>query len=785
MAYVPPDSGEALLNLVGRYTAPISGELASDFLTVEYTPPVSGSLDADFIGRYPVPISGELDADFNDPNYYFPPDSGELIFSFGGAYVPPDSGEAVFNFIFGTEDIDPFIECPPFVSTPSFNADFSFSIYANPFISISSMALFEEYWVVDQQGTLTIKSGFGFRQNRTLVNGLGTDNHFVIHHPIKDSEVQLVIFNYGLFVEASQVIINEVRGRYEGVTSDTILTLSSKFLRGDEAFASQAVINSMPDTLQGALGILNLISLGTQGIETLKLTLTEQEIAAIHAITNTIEAVDSASGALLLMQSLTSLETAIYVFTTHIFIDGILVDRLIGDNTVELSFSQSNIHNEISISSISSDLFELCDPGKYPGTPRIEVQIGSRVLYFLLETRTGSGSNFTLWGRDQTARDSEPWAEKSTVYLTDPTLASEVAASLPKFSAVDWDLYDWVLPDSFEAEGTPIEILHSIVEEIGGVLRSQDDGSLLARPKYIVRPINMSSHASSIEYFANSVVDFGHSKLTGDHYNCVTIRSHTPDSRLPEIEVESIDGSRLQGDTVFVRIFWIDSSPDIQGTYVSDGTIIEIVGPYPNNTFQNEHTEIVEFTDGIAETTYPIFDFDSTNIEWIGDTATIADWNKYGKSISLVETEAFRLAKITYTMEYKRYELTGHDVEQLLAVFYFAEFPALNILVHTEPIATDEFGNLVDKAGDVIETSNLTDQTSAVLKAESWIDDNKYDRLDHSFKSPYRDEAQDGAIIWIDCSRIGSPGNYNVTDVGITIAGGVVINTLKVVKWLV
>lgn len=733
MEYIAPISGEAVFDFTGVYDIPISGNLDAAFVSGEYFPPVSGNLDADFIGRYNGPISGNLDANFED-QYYVPSISSELVINFSGLdiYVPPISGECVFEFRVSEE---------------------SDEIGINGFFVIKVVG--------------------------------GTDNHFLIPNPIVDSNIQLLKFNFGIFVEAAQVIMNEVRGRYEGVTSDQILTLSSKFLRGDEAFASNVLLTDMPDTIQGAFGILNLIAFGVQGVEALKLTVTEQELVAIHAIINTIENVDSASGALLLMQSLTSIETAFYNYQTHIFIDGILVDRLVGANTVELSFSQSSVHNEITITSISQELFDLCDPSINPGTPRIEVQIGNRVLFFLLENRNGSDANFTLWGRDQTARDSEPWAESKSIYLTEPTLASEVAASVTEYSAVDWVLYDWVLPGSFEAEGTPVDILGVISQEIGGVLRAQDDGGLLVRPRYATRPVNLSSYSSAIEYFANSVVDFGHEKTTGDHYNCVTVRSQTPDSRLPQIEVESDSTSKIQGDTVFVRVFWTDSSPDIQDAYVSDGTIIEIVGPFEHNTFQSEHTEILEFKDGVAETTYPIFDFDIANIEWIGDTATIAEWNKYGKAISLVETEAFRLAKITYTTEYKRYELSGHDVEKLLAVFYFAEFPALNIFVHTEPIATDELGNLVNKPGDVIETSYLTDQTSAVLRAEAWIDSNKYDEYSHSFKSPYRDNALDGAIIWIDCGRIGSSGNYYITDVGITISGGMVINTLQVMQWQV
>jgi len=713
----------------------------------------------------------------------FHPYSLDIGLSNGSLLMLGKGNHDVFEYSFPYSPPPPSHNPVPFETTAIFEVGSIAGIapigkFTSTSVFSNGNAVTVEFWSPPEQGIQLIRKS------------IGDSSIFLLNQPIKDAYYQFIAFQLGVFLDAVQIILNEVKGIREGKTSDNVSILRNALVRGDIAFDTQMLLNNLPEDIQGTQSLLQLIAEGVVSNEIIKNTLSDDEIIAIQAVLNTLDTVDYASSYLFIKHSLQELGTLFYSFQTNIYLDNIQINRLIGANTVEMSFTQNSIHNQITISSISQELFDLADPDINPGTPRIEVHVGGRVLFFLVETRTGSGENFSFWGRDQTARDSSPWALSNSVYLSDPQLASEVVESIPVYSAVDWDpdLYDWILPETFEAIGTPSEILSSIAQEIGGIVRAQDDGSFLIRKKYTVRPINMSSATEDITYNANQVVDFGHSIITGDHYNKVNVNSINADSLLPTIEIEELEegSARTVGTTSFVKVYWVDSSPEVEGTYVTDGTISKVTGPFVNGSFQEEFTEIVEFNDGIGDTTYPIFDLDLANVEWIGDPGVIVDWNSYGKTLTLENLDAWRLAKVTYTVEYQRYELSGHSVEELLAVFYYTDFANLSITVITPPIALDENGELIDKFGDSISTNNLReDSSAAVERGKAWIDDNKYDVFEHSFKSPYNDLSLDGNIAWIDCSRIGSSGNYYIADVGITISGGRVENTLKVIQWRV
>ncbi len=663
---------------------------------------------------------------------------------------------------------------------------------------------------------------------------LGIDNHSLINHPLMDAQSRFIKFNYGTCLEDSHAVLNTVKGQMENVTSANIVAFRQSLARNDELQAVQMLLQSIPNSISGSQFLLQLLSDGLSGnVVSFRNTLVQgegiykthfllqkfpddvvgfhnvmQSIAGgigsnlsllnslsqnvgsehghIQALLNCIDEANYIEGLFQVKQSFDDSVVYISSASVQVFLDNILLDRWIGNSTIDISFSQNSIHNEVTISSISQDLFEWGDPAISSGTPRIEIHIGERVLYFLVEKRTGSGSNFTLWGRDSTARDSSPWGISESLHLEKPTMASDVAESITKYSAVDWDadLYDWMLPETFEAEGTPTEVLAAIAQEIGAIVRSQEDGSFLIRKKYPVRPINLSTALTDTVYGANLVVDFSHNKQTGDHYNKVSVTSNSPDNSLPMIEIETLEEGqdRTIGTTSFVKVYWTDTSPEVQNTYVTDGNIRKVEGSGINGGFQKEITEIVEFKNGVGETTYPVLLFG--DVKWIGRSRGSVDWSVYSKSLVLTGLDFFGLAKITYTTEYCRYELSDHSVEQLMAVFFYDESESLMLTVITDPIAFDENGELIDKVGPTITTDNLRlDSRAAVERGQAWLDSNKYDTYAHSFNSPYSALAIDGKAAWIDCARIGSTGNYYITEVGITIAGPKITNNLKVIQW--
>jgi hypothetical protein len=615
---------------------------------------------------------------------------------------------------------------------------------------------------------------------------LGTGSLWATHQAICDVKTFAVLNALGLSAAGSIFLCNAIQGVLEGKTATHIQALRQKLFGGESIRELQAIVNSIPEAAQGAQKLNVFMADGPGSVHRLVNTLSGAEINAVQALINVISEKDDIQGVLKNLVSLSDVPTVSCSVFSSIYLDGMDIQRFVGEKTVQFLFNQSNVHNEVLVSSISEELFNYGDPAINRGEPRLEFHIGGRVLYFLIEQREGSAEQFTLWGRDQTARDNTPWAESKSIYLEEATPASSVAASLTDYSVVDWQLYDLVLPVGYEVEGTPIEIVSEIASELGGVLRAQDDGSLLARPKFPVRPCDLDTAVPEIDFRPDLVVDFEHSKTVGDQYNRVTIQSQSVDGLLPMIEVEQIEGTRdrIMGDTSYIRLYWegTPGTPDIESTYTTDGTITKITGPLADGAHAEDYTETIEFENGVAETQYPIKNL--KEVAWIGDTGTIEEWLPYEKSIRLDDPDAFRVATVTYDTEFHRYRLEGHNVLKLMAAFFFDSFPTVNVSVVTSQVAKNADGELIDKEGETIETAIL-DETGAILKGEAWIDANKHDSLRHVFKTPYQEAIKDGVVCWLDCDRVGIPGNYLIESVAIVLSGALKYNTVEAVRWQV
>lgn len=628
--------------------------------------------------------------------------------------------------------------------------------------------------VADLNKAFILNTGLGTNAYPNSLVGLGIENFHQVFTPIGISNILTNLISFGLYIESISFSLNSVQGRLEDVTSENIVALHNSIMLRDPNQSNQAILHRIIDGIQSAFSVLGLVAEGHNGVEALKVTISGEDFRRIQALQTRILGPNIVEGFQYIIQSLKDLEAASYQVPTAIYLDGVKVDTAIGSNTVEITFDQSNIHNEISISSISQELFEWGDPSVDAGIPRIEAHIGNRVLFFLLEERDGSANNFTLWGRDQTARDNSPWAETTSVSLEERQLASDVVSGVTGYSAVDWDIYDWMLPIGFEAEGTPVDIISAVVSEIGGVVRAQDDGSLLVRKALPVRPVDMTTATPVVTYLADSIVNFSHEKTTGDHYNVVQVQTYSSDVGSLDIELE--DSSLSPGETAIIKVYDTLNAPEVLSTYATNGNISGSVG-----SFVEEHTELIEFEEGVGETSYPIKSI--VDIEWIGASGTLSDLEQYGKTLTLTDLEAFRLANVTYKTSYKRYQVTDSNVEAVLAVFFFDEEQNTDVIVKTQAIAQNISGEFIDKEGPVISAENLTDKAGAVLRGEAWIDQNKYDSYRHQFTSPHNDLLTDGAVIWLDCNRVGTSGNYYVRSYSVTISGPKVYDTIEAIQW--
>lgn len=459
-----------------------------------------------------------------------------------------------------------------------------------------------------------------------------------------------------------------------------------------------------------------------------------------------------------------------------LFLDGQNITNLVSNLTVEIA--QSSIHNSISFSSISEELYLMSSPALLEGLPRLLLEIEDVSMSFLLEERSGQ-TTLSYWGRDLTAQNSAPWVSTQQLILNEWRQAKEVCESLLIVGVLNWEIMDWLLPPTLDITGTPLEIIQTIISEIGAILRAQNDGSITVRYKYPILPTELPFSTSFLEYPPDLVVGASQTFTIGEHYNRVSVYGDTKEKQAPILELE--ETNLLQTENCHVNVYWYEEAPEITNqsdisTFITDGSLVPLERGY--KSFE----EFVVFEDGEGRVNYPIFSISS--VVWIGTPSIISDdsWGKYRCEITIEDSTAYKIAKITYLSEYFRYLLTGHNVEMLIGSWGVSNTFNKSILVATPMIAKDIDGNLINKEGEEIVVNYLTNSSCLVKCGLNWIIENKYNVIKITFESPYRKECKDGQVIWVDLERV-DIGFYYVVKSNIVVLGAKFCNQIEVIKW--
>ncbi len=537
----------------------------------------------------------------------------------------------------------------------------------------------------------------------------------------------------------------------------------NKLCYGDPFASLQAVENKLTEEKKSIQALQNVLSAPIERIYALLHTLSAGDVTSIQKALIEIAEKDFVAGHQKVLQSLQGVSTMHPAVDYDIFLDGISIKNKIAEVTI--SNDENNIHNSITIQSMQSNLFWACDPSDSVGISRIEAQVGTRQMYFLLEKRSGDEQSFSVWGRSLSAREDSSYAEDVAYSLTEPKSAKSVVEEILTVSSLSWECDDWVLPALFEFEGSPIEGVSHIADVIGAIVRCEDDGTICVRQRFPVRPVDMSSAKAVISYDRANLVRLDYGNIQGTYYNAIEVMGYTEDVHLPEIHVE--ESSPKIGDDVHVRVYWAGEKPSgVIETYTTNGSIT-LLG---EATTETEEAETVTFEDGIASVSKPITSIVST--EWIGDSGENASYEKYSKDIEIAN-KAYRIAKITYTTTYSRYYISKHYVEELLALWAFGGESDVSVIVKM---------GLGDKFAPVLNNSFLTSQNIAVIAGTAWLDTNKYDQKQITLESPYNDSAIDGALTYINDAEIDCVGNFHIKKSNIVIRGPKIINELGLIQ---
>ena len=617
---------------------------------------------------------------------------------------------------------------------------------------------------------------------RRLITPLGNNLHHVLYQPFGRTKLMTMLQSLGAGAQTRRRFIQALSGDGAGWRKRLIQELAAKddvilrmvlktVLESGEGVIIQLgpvtggefiVGDTVAGGQSGATGIIADLGPGwievavTGGAFSLKETINNGGV-----VTAEIVAIGRRTGQAVLRQ--------VYY---NIYLDGIRVtDRLTG---ASVDYHQDSTHNQVSLESADEWLYQRSRPDG-SGDNRITVQVGSREMYFLIEERSGGEQGFTLTGRSLTAIEDTPYKETETWRYDDAALASAIAEDMAGGRPLDWLAADWAVPGGFEFEGTGVQGIIKLADEVGAVVRSNDAGEFVVRPKFPVRPVHLPGAVPNVSFDREeSLLELSYTETPGTGHNAVTVYGHSPNTSAPDVEVEEPeDGTRDVGDTAFVRVYWPGEPPKGMQRYLTDGVLVGLP-----KTAEREIEEIIEFHDGTASASKPKHELIS--LTWLGEEPPGYNWEDGSRELSLtgvdddVISTQYKAAEIKYKTRYWRYEVREASVARVILVL---EIPKA---YDTTVRAVIDDGN---KELDDIEAPLLTTQEAALARAMMELDSVRYLERRLTIKTPYDDRAIDGNIANLDDGRLSLNGNSLIVGARTVFDGPMVTQELECLGW--
>lgn len=560
-----------------------------------------------------------------------------------------------------------------------------------------------------------------------------------------------------------------------GQYAQSILALVNRLETGDPFTGRSLLLNKLSEDVLGVHMLINSFSSYTTGVNALVNEIISDSLSRAYQLLNRIADVDYVQGQNLILGKIGDVTSVFSSTTYEIYLDNRRITNRVSQANIVCD--ESSVHNTIELFSMDKVLFNRSNPLNMQGESRIEVQVGSRVLYFLLERRFGDEMNFSLWGRSLSARDDSPYAESDEYSLTTPTAASDVAEGLLVYNSISWLCDDWVLPDTFSYSGPPLLGILQIANVIGAIVRSDDDGTIIVRNKFPVRPIDLDGTTADLNYDRDVLLQgLSYQEIPGEGYNTVEVFGKTSSEIYPSLQVE--ETSPLQAEVVHVRAYWDGTYPPTNLT-----TAITAPGTITQGVKTEKVVETVEFYNGVARSTYPVVTLQNTS--WIGSSLGSLTVTKYGRNLVASggvsnPTSGYGVAEVTYQTVYNRYTLSRHDISRLILILTYYTGNNIDILLKSMGSGDSE----VYEAPTIADPL-LTNESVAVLRGRNFIDASKYDMKIFNIRAPYDDDAIDGNIVFLTDGEIGCSGNFYIQSSHIIFRGPKVVNEMRVVQWQV
>lgn len=389
------------------------------------------------------------------------------------------------------------------------------------------------------------------------------------------------------------------------------------------------------------------------------------------------------------------------ISSAKFYVDGEDITDYVSDG--DISISESDYVNTVSLNLTNLDLYYKCQPSKLDKeeakTERIVVVITrDSVDYtykFLLEERDAdqqvAEDSFTIWGRSRAAILDEPYWRKEIVPGVEikETYLSGGAKSIIQQILADtyahynniapitltFNIDDYIVPDQIFSikDKSPIACIQELAEAGGGIVRSGKNNELIIRYQY---PMDMKNSGTLTSLAVNHDFD--------DYEDIITMSdSYTPPTGYNAVYVtgKQDEGADLSGDFVIDSIHHPDGSFDIIDGEHEDAWLrlylvplisesdYEIEETNGTGIFMGEYEEQIEdeyitVTGETAQTNRVITS--GFTYEWVGDqagTISVTEDNNNQLTVSLGSGYVGGVIKCSYKTKYHLWKFQGITVD--------------------------------------------------------------------------------------------------------------------------
>lgn len=276
-----------------------------------------------------------------------------------------------------------------------------------------------------------------------------------------------------------------------------------------------------------------------------------------------------------------------------------------------------------------------------------------------------AGLAMTVRAVSPAVRHDFPRAAPLSVNYSTPVMAKATAEAVLGES-ITWTIPDWLIPANRLgiADGAPIQLVQQIVAAVGGVLESNPDGTLVARPKFpvsmniledVTKPVSIDQNYFDTADNLSVSEEYTPQKLFNKFRISDTVKEFNDDLDFSFDKTTEEDGSITTSDTegllkAFVKPFrtnvTVKSSQDSS------------IGFELNGVGTEQLTELVEIREGVGSVSKPILTLDSFTYEAIDlgtPTFVVDDTQIVTPNVSL----KYGLVEITYTTHFIEYDITG------------------------------------------------------------------------------------------------------------------------------